>query len=208
MADFDNDTPADVQLRRFAAGLRDGAVPVGDDARARVLAAVRAAATEDAAGVGRAAPHPGGALDWLLRRRHVVPSPLAGAALAASLVGLGVVGTWTLTRDSALGVQRPEVGPSPDGRAPSPVAIQFVLVAPRASSVELVGDFSDWRALPMRAAPQGGMWTVTVPLAPGRHTYSFVVDGTTWMTDPTAPLAPEDGFGSRNSVVMVGEASI
>jgi hypothetical protein len=46
---------------------------------------------------------------------------------------------------------------------------------------------------------------VDVPLAPGRHLYAFVVDGTRWTPDPNAPLAPGDDFGAPNSVIMVGE---
>ena len=225
MADCDNDT----QLQRFAAELRAAPVPIGDDARERILAAARAGrdagdGAPDAPGPrlelvpAAAEPPRRGPLAWLVRRRPVTLSPLAAAALAASLVGVGVVGARALSgRDSASGTRHPatalvssrrsEASRSDDSRVSGPISIQFVLVAPRASSVELVGDFNDWRALPMRAAAQGGVWTVTVPLTPGRHTYSFVVDGSTWMADPAAPYAPEDGFGSRNSVIMVGEAS-
>jgi hypothetical protein len=37
--------------------------------------------------------------------------------------------------------------------------------------------------------------------------YSFVVDGSTWSADPSAPLAPDDGFGRPNSVKIVGRGS-
>ena len=210
MADCDNDA----HLQRFAADLRAAPVPLGDDARARVLAAVNAALGTRHSALGAeepvlGRPRPARRLDWLMRRRTLALSPLAGAALAASLVGIGVIGARL--------VEPPSVAQLPESRMPSAesrlagaesrVPTQFVLVAPRASSVAVVGDFNDWRELPMRAAGAGGVWTVTVPLAPGRHTYSFVVDGTTWIADPAAPFAPEDGFGSRNSVVMVSEAS-
>jgi 1,4-alpha-glucan branching enzyme len=86
-----------------------------------------------------------------------------------------------------------------------PHIVRFILAAPRASRVSLVGEFNGWdaAATPMLSAGENGMWTVTVPLAPGRHMYAFIVDGERWMTDPDAPLAPEDGFGVRNSVVVV-----
>ena len=85
--------------------------------------------------------------------------------------------------------------------------MKFVFVAPAAARVSLVGDFNRWDpdATPMQRT--GGTWTVTLPLAAGRHLYSFVVDGTQWMPDPSAPLAPEDGFGHANSVVLVGDAA-
>jgi hypothetical protein len=49
------------------------------------------------------------------------------------------------------------------------------------------------------------MWTVEVPLAPGRHRYAFVVDDETWLPDPTAPRAPGADFGAPSSVVTVAE---
>jgi 1,4-alpha-glucan branching enzyme len=48
---------------------------------------------------------------------------------------------------------------------------------------------------------QGGVWTVELPLAPGRrYEYMFVVDGR-WVTDPTAPASVDDGFGGQNAVL-------
>jgi 1,4-alpha-glucan branching enzyme len=85
-----------------------------------------------------------------------------------------------------------------------------VLVAPHASTVSVVGDFNNWdaQATPMTRTPTGGTWSVAIPLQPGRHIYAFVVNGangtTQWVADPTAPLAPEDGLGAPNSVVLVG----
>ena len=44
----------------------------------------------------------------------------------------------------------------------------------------------------------------TRKLAPGRYMYKFVVDGTNWKQDPTAKESADDGFGGKNSVVVVG----
>ena len=49
----------------------------------------------------------------------------------------------------------------------------------------------------------GGAWHVALPLASGRHVYAFVVDGSSWVADPQAPLAPERWFGTPNSVLLV-----
>jgi len=43
---------------------------------------------------------------------------------------------------------------------------------------------------------------VVVPLSPGVHDYSFIVDGNRWTPDPTAP-ARADGFGGMNSRIAV-----
>jgi 1,4-alpha-glucan branching enzyme len=85
--------------------------------------------------------------------------------------------------------------------------VQFVAVAPGATSVTLVGDFNDWNvaATPMHAASEDGIWSVSLPLPPGRYRYAFLVDGTRWMADPAAPAAADSDFGSTNSVVTVGE---
>ena len=79
-----------------------------------------------------------------------------------------------------------------------------MLVAPSATRVALVGEFNDWdaTATPMARAA-GGAWHVALPLANGRHVYAFVVDGSSWVADPQAPLAPERWFGARNSVLLV-----
>ena len=83
--------------------------------------------------------------------------------------------------------------------------MQFVLVAPSAHSVALVGDFNDWNVSATQLSRQSGdgVWWVTVPLQPGRYRYAFVVDGTLWRPDSNAPSA-DDEFGRRNSVVTVG----
>ena len=87
--------------------------------------------------------------------------------------------------------------------------VRFMLVAPVAARVSIVGDFNRWdpRATPMRRLEDGRTWIVDVPLAAGRHVYSFVVDGGLTV-DPAAPRAAEDDFGVPSSVVMVpGRAS-
>src|SRR3954468_21245722 len=86
-----------------------------------------------------------------------------------------------------------------------PDAFQFVLVAPQAASVSLVGDFNDWdpTRAPMRSA-HGGVWATVVALAPGRYRYAFLINGVEWRADPAAPAARDDEFGSPSSVVTVG----
>jgi hypothetical protein len=82
--------------------------------------------------------------------------------------------------------------------------LQFVLVAPQAASVSLVGDFNDWDPArsPMQTAQ--GVWATVVRLAPGRYRYAFLVNGVEWRADPGAPAAKDDEFGTPSSVVTVG----
>ncbi|MGE5801958.1 MAG: isoamylase early set domain-containing protein [Gemmatimonadota bacterium] len=94
--------------------------------------------------------------------------------------------------------------PWSDGSASAANTFQFVLVAPQASSVSLVGDFNDWDPArsPMQTAQ--GVWATTVPLAPGRYRYAFLVNGVEWRADPGAPRAHDDEFGTPSSVITVG----
>ena len=88
----------------------------------------------------------------------------------------------------------------------SPI-VEFGFAAPHASSVALVGDFNNWnpKATPLRAASTGGVWSVEVPIQPGRHLYAFVVDGTVWRPDPAAPKATGEDFGEPNSALTVAD---
>ena len=160
---------------------------------------------------------------WFTHPRSVRVSPLG--ALAAA--GIAVVAVFGLRRDSGRGAEelgraggdlpsatgefaavRPTAEPAstPALRARDTVYVtQFMLVAPGAKHVSLVGDFNQWDggATPLVHAASTGVWTVELPLPPGRHTYSFVVDGQRWMADPRAPRAIGDDFGRPSSVVTV-----
>lgn len=132
---------------------------------------------------------------WLLRPIAVSVTPLGVLARAAALAAIVVGATL-----AAL-----ELRTAP-GVTAAPRAVPFVLYAPDAGAVALVGDFNDWdtTATPLRATSSAGTWVVTVPLAPGRYRYAFVIDGTRWLADPGAPRAPDDDFGTPSSVLTVG----
>lgn len=138
----------------------------------------------------------------LRRPRTIRVSPLT--ALAAALVfAVAIAG-------SALYLSAPRSRALPTDIARtasgSPL-VQFGFVAPHASSVALVGDFNNWdpKATPLRAASTGGVWSVEVPIQPGRHLYAFVVDGTVWRPDPAAPQASGEDYGEPNSALTVAE---
>jgi 1,4-alpha-glucan branching enzyme len=82
--------------------------------------------------------------------------------------------------------------------------IQFLLIAPSARSVSLVGQFNGWdaAATPMTFDKAHGAWYVTLPLTPGLYQYQFVLDGAQRVTDPSAPQVSSD-FGSPNSLLTV-----
>lgn len=142
-------------------------------------------------------------LDWLTRGRPVRPSPLAGFALAAAVLAGVIVGRVWL----APAPVEQTLTALPASVSDAPATTQFVIVAPGASAVALVGDFNDWdvTATPMHAAPGDGVWSASVPLPPGRYRYAYLLNGTTWLADPSAPRAADSDFGSPNSVVTVGQ---
>ena len=84
--------------------------------------------------------------------------------------------------------------------------VQFVLVAPEAKTVHVVGDFNGWDASHAAYAAQnrgGGVWSVTAPIPPGHHRYAFLVDDSLWVPDPAAPRVADEDFGLPNSALVV-----
>jgi len=81
---------------------------------------------------------------------------------------------------------------------------EFRFNAPGASSVKLAADFTGWeKSLLDLTKKSNGVWSVTVPLAPGRHHYRFIVDGV-WCDDPQCAELIPNPFGSANSVKQIG----
>ena len=86
----------------------------------------------------------------------------------------------------------------------TPAGVRFVLMYPEARSVSLAGSFNEWSTSshPLTRERSRGVWTVVVALPPGEHLFMYVVDGTQWVT-PLAKDYVDDGFGSKNGVVVV-----
>jgi hypothetical protein len=157
------------------------------------------------------------ALRWMVQPRSFRLSPMAGLAVAAGFAGIVAAASlrWVRPETPRVGVPAATIGDTPNivARAAEGTQtriIQFVVTAPRASRVTLVGDFNDWdaAAAPLTRVAPGGVWTISIPLVPGRHEYAFLVDGTRWITDPASPNAVGDDFGTPNSVITVGERQI
>ena len=77
-------------------------------------------------------------------------------------------------------------------------------------SVCLAGTFNNWSitATPMEDTDGDGTWKIVLSLPRGEHQYKFVVDGTVWVTDMKAEEFRDDGYGGRNSVVIVGDTEL
>lgn len=104
----------------------------------------------------------------------------------------------------------PDAGASPDAgedapdAAPAECAAAFSLEGHGgASTVWLTGDFIAWAGTSPPAialALDAGTWTATHTLAAGSYQYKFIVDGSSWIADPSNPTSVDDGFGGTNSV--------
>lgn len=82
----------------------------------------------------------------------------------------------------------------------------FRVYLPEATSVELVGTFTDWRARPIRMTREStGWWTAAADLAPGEHDFSYLVNGASWVADYAASGVKRNGFGGWVSQLYVAE---
>ena len=148
---------------------------------------------------------------WALNPQPVRVSPLMVGLVAAALATLLLV-----DRGNVVSVPG---DPLPGERLMTPAAleeaqeepvvfVQFMLEAPRASSVAVAGDFDGWSGSHHLSDSDGdGVWTGRVPVSPGVHSYMFLIDDSTWMTDPKAERYAEDGFGNRNAILAVTRPS-
>lgn len=83
------------------------------------------------------------------------------------------------------------------------ISHRFVIYEPEAQSVAVAGSFTDWRAAPMKPAGQSGYWEIILDIPPGEHRFSYILDGSEQMPDPTIPIREPDDFGGVNSILNV-----
>lgn len=192
--------PIDPSVQRIITEARRP-VMVDSAARARLMQALKLEA---------APKRQSRVLAWFVEPRLLSLPPLATLAAAAGLVGIGIVSGLFIGRDGRSPTAQ-QLAVAAKSQLPDSLTarvVKFVLIAPQASKVALVGDFNGWdtNATPAERQPDGS-WATFVQLRPGRHVYSFVLDGKVFMTDPAAPVAPDDGYGQKNSVVVVNGAT-
>lgn len=70
-------------------------------------------------------------------------------------------------------------------------------------SVCLSGDFNGWSIRAHCLERKGDTWHIELYIPAGRHRYAFYVDGSRWVPDPKALMQEDDGFGTKNSVLIV-----
>jgi len=149
-------------------------------------------------------PGSGSSHSW--RGARLQFSPLGALALAAGIAAVAVLSTLAINSRVTTSARAPaqsvaKAVPSTD----TVNLVRFVFVDANARSVELVGDFNEWtkgaNKLQLSGAP--GVWSVSVPLSPGRHEYAFIINGSRWVADPLA-MKSSDDFGTESSVIRIG----
>lgn len=138
---------------------------------------------------------------------HTLEWNLAGAMAAACVAVVAMAGVLRMMPERIVEVPVGQASvqtiASPANPEPK-VFVRLVLLQPGAQSVSVAGDFNGWNPGQTKLErSEGGMWTATIPLKPGRYQYMFVIDGKQWIADPLAGEASGDGFGSENAVLDV-----
>ena len=188
-------------LERVAAQLRSP-VFLDESFETRLMEKVRGEGS-----LYRSPPSAGPSKSWWRTERVVRVSPLKGLAIAAGLAG--IVALSTLRNggkpDSGSYLAKGVTAAQSDAGSDTVHVVRFVFVDPRASTVEIVGDFNAWTKgvtrLERTAAP--GVWSASVALPAGRHEYAFIINGSRWIADPLAPTTSDD-FGTESAVIHVG----
>jgi hypothetical protein len=180
-------------------------------ARERLLSRLAGAGDDRAEGEGRTrvGGAPGGLRWWFSVQPIALRPAWALGALALLLAGTA----WLGARLATMPPLGEPVAGVPDAMSPAATSagspVTFVLRAPGATRVSVAGDFNNWdaEATPMTHTGTGDLWILNLTLSRGVHRYSFVLDGSEWRPDPSAPLAADETFGGHNSVIVVNGAS-
>ena len=107
--------------------------------------------------------------------------------------------------------------PSPHSVDDFENAVLFQYEAPQARHVNVCGNWDENGWCGTEAAGRfdhdlgamsdedgDGVWSIKLPLKPGRYLYKYAVDwGLRWESDANNPLNEADGFGGVNSILIL-----
>lgn len=89
------------------------------------------------------------------------------------------------------------------GQGETAVSVRLTFHSPQAHRVAVAGDFNKWKTDAHEMKKSDGVWSIDLKLKPGIYSYSFVVDGKSWVPDPGAEFYEDDGYGARNSILRI-----
>jgi hypothetical protein len=143
-------------------------------------------------------------------------APTLALVAAAGRAGTDPVTSVPGARYFAIGLRLKVGAPTPVALPTRPVAAasapfrigpavaagrEIVVQAPDAETVELAGDFTDWKPVTLRRwGPDS--WRTLLPVSPGLHRLAIRIDGGEWRAPPgTRPIESE--FGGQVAEVVV-----
>lgn len=91
----------------------------------------------------------------------------------------------------------------PDPVRQPPQLNRFVIYQPNVNQVEITGSFTGWKRVPMIKIGASGYWEARFPLSEGEYRYTYIIEGSESVADPTVPATEEDDFGGMNSIIRV-----
>lgn len=143
-----------------------------------------------------------------LRRQLQTPiyvTPMRIAQLSAAAAALMLVAVVFLNQNQG----RNDANLVLNRTSQSGNVVLFTLDMPHASNVALIGSFNQWapEGYRMYRDDQRGVWKLSVPLGSGRYEYAFLVDGKMVVPDPKGLLQQDDGFGNKNSILIINRES-
>jgi len=110
----------------------------------------------------------------------------------------GILGFGTRTLGAVDSLSVEQGVSAPDGDT---LRVVLLIDAPRAESVELMGDATEWMVTQMQRATNG-RWRAELKLAPGMHRISVRADGGAWIAPPGLPIGNDD-YGSPVGMIVV-----
>lgn len=148
--------------------------------------------------------------DWQSDALHMIKTDsgwLAGVKLAPGKYWYKFIidGNWDIDRDNS---NTENDGLGNDNSVYYKTNYDFKLNGfTNAKKVYLSGSFNNWQQKELQMLRTQTGWTLPVYLAPGTHTYRFIVDGN-WMADPANPDKLSNEYNDFNSVISIGDPYI
>ena len=138
---------------------------------------------------------------WLKAQSPISVTPFkivsVGASIIFILLSVGLLMRGTMDKKISW------ITPSSQQRGFKTVILTLDL--PNASMVDVIGSFNRWTPgdSHMHWDEQQRVWSLALQLEGGRHEYVFLVDRKRVLQDQKALLHQEDGFGNKNSVLII-----
>lgn len=134
---------------------------------------------------------------WATTMKSFSFTPLQLAPVAAILIGV-----FILSGLLVFGQKGFRTVPDPGQHR---VSVIFNLSLREARTVSVIGTFNSWKGqgYEMKKDRELNVWSLELSLPEGRYEYGFLVDGQRVIPDPRGLIYQDDGFGNRNSVLIL-----